>query len=109
MGHVAHFCPKCKLMHDTSGRPMIMSTDLRSEFNPLKMARDTISGAHPQAAPVVRTALEVALIQGFQECYFAGLKDGAMLAYSQENPPHGQLSEPLQDTANDTREGERAL
>lgn len=102
------FCRACKLSHDASGRPMISSPELRSDFNPLKIARATIGSAHPTMAPVGRSALEVALVQALQESYFNGLRDGVLLAYSQEYKS-GEPHEPVQSPTNNSGEGKGAV
>lgn len=81
---------------------MFTSTDLSSEFNPLQLARDTIKKIHPTMVPVGKTALEIALVQALQETYFNGLRDGALLAYSQdyqESAPYEDPSQPIQSPA----------
>lgn len=84
---------------------MISSTQLKSDFNPLQRARDTIKAAHPTMAPVGRTALEVGLIQGFQESYFNGLRDGVLLAYSQDYEKSEPVDGHVQSPTNNSGEG----
>ena len=86
---------------------MISSGDLKSDFSPLKKARDTISAAHPTMAPVGRTALEVALVQALLESYFTGLKDGVMVAFSQDSKDGEPYDGPLQNPTTDPGESPR--
>lgn len=79
-----YFCRACKIPYNESGRVIVDLASMSSSFNPLRLARGIIGRAHPDMAPVARTALEVLLIQGFQECYLEGLKSGVLLAYSQD-------------------------
>lgn len=102
---VIWFCRPCKLSHDQSGRLLITSPELRSSFNPLQKARATIKAAHPTMAAVGKTALEAALIQVLQESYLDGLKDGILLAYSQDYEEGQPYDEPVQSPANHPREG----
>jgi hypothetical protein len=44
-------------------------------------------------SPVMKTALESLLIQGFLDAYSAGLKDGILLAYSQDVADGGPLGD----------------
>jgi hypothetical protein len=98
-------CRPCKMPHDKSGRPMISSPKLQSDFNPLQKARDTIKAVHPTMAPVGRTALEVAFITALQECYFNGLRDGVLLAYSQDHEASSPYDGHVQSPPNNTGEG----
>lgn len=80
-----HFCRKCKIPYDSTGSAMFNSaSQLVSHFNPLAAARRVIGSTHKDASSVARTAFEVLLIQSMQEAYMSGLKDGALLAYSQD-------------------------
>lgn len=81
---VFYHCRTCKLPHDDTGNPLFTTASLADRYNPLQAARDTIKKHHKGAAPVARTALEIALLQTTQEAYFAGIKDGVLLAYSQD-------------------------
>jgi hypothetical protein len=81
---VFFFCRACKLPHDEGGNALFKARSLAERFNPLQAARDTVRKTNPQAAPVTRTSLEVALLQTVQDAYFSGLKDGVLLAYSQD-------------------------
>lgn len=81
---VFYHCRACKLPHDSHGNPLFTGQGLADRYNPLQAARDVIKKHHKGAPPVSRTALEVALLQSVQEAYFAGIKDGVLLAYSQD-------------------------
>lgn len=78
------FCRACKLLHDPDGVAMFTGPQLASHFNPLASARSTTKSHHKGMASVGKTALEAALIQNLHEAYMAGLKDGILLAYSQD-------------------------
>lgn len=98
-----NFCRHCKLPHDDKGRPLFSSKELKSQFNPLRIARDTIAKSNPDVAPVTRAALEAAFIEGMLQVYTQGLKDGILLAYSQdvnEGAPHEQSVSTVQGTPN---------
>lgn len=84
---IFHFCRACKIPHDSSGSAIITSHELKSFFNPLEAARGIISQTHPNSSSVAKTAFEVMLIQSLWEAYFAGMKDGVLLAYSQDFKP----------------------
>lgn len=74
------FCRPCRIAHDGSGTPLIENPQLlKTSFDALKIARQsvTVPGDAPAA---MRLALEAKLIQGLQEAYLAGLKDGILLA-----------------------------
>lgn len=101
---VMMLCRLCKLPHEISGRPMAHAP-LKPSSNPLQAARATIRTAHPTMSSAGKTALEVALVQQLQESYFAGLRDGVILAYSQDYKD----GEPLQDSADDPGEGKRPV
>jgi len=81
---VFNFCRACKLPHDEHGMAIIKSTELKSHFNPLSEAREIASAFLPSASPEARSAVEVLLVQGLYTAYFDGLKDGVLLAYSQD-------------------------
>lgn len=78
------FCRHCKLPYSEDGGLLMDMRQLHSAFNPLVLARGTIGKAAGDASSVAKTAMEVAFIQGLQEAYFAGLKDGVLLSYSQD-------------------------
>lgn len=78
------FCRACKLLHDRDGVAMFDGPQLASHFNPLAGARSTTQTHHKGFTPVAKTALEMALIQNMHDAYLAGLKDGILLAYSQD-------------------------
>jgi hypothetical protein len=80
-----YFCRPCQLPHDDHGNPLFTSKSLGQAFNPTKHVREALRPYHKDVAPVTKTALEVALLQAVQEAYFAGIKDGVLLAYSQDN------------------------
>lgn len=82
--HVFYFCRHCKLPHDKEGNGLFTTHSLAERFNVLQSARNVVGAHHPKASPVARTALEMSLIQSMQEAYFAGMKDGVLLAYSQD-------------------------
>ena len=73
--------------HDDTGSALLTSAELKSFFNPLAVARDVISKTHPDSSAVARTSFEVLLMQSLWESYFAGLKDGVLLSYSQDFRP----------------------
>ena len=81
---VFFYCRGCKLPHDEYGNQLFNSKSLTQAFNPLQHVRDALRGHNKGIAPATRTALEVALLQSVQEAYFAGIKDGVLLAYSQD-------------------------
>ena len=99
-----HFCRACKLRYTKEGALEMDNSQLSSRFNPLATARGIISKTNSGATPVARTALEVLLMSGLWECYLQGLKDGVLLAYSQdveqgkpyttEGSPNGAVSNP---------------
>jgi hypothetical protein len=78
------FCRPCQLPHDDHGNPLFTTKSLGQAFNPIQHARNAIKQHHKGIAPVTKTALEVSLLQSIQEAYFAGIKDGVLLAYSQD-------------------------
>lgn len=82
--YVFHFCRVCKIPFDQHGAAVLNSSELSSFFNPLKAARSVIGQTHGHASSVAKTAFEVLLIQSMWEAYFAGIKDGVLLAYSQD-------------------------
>ena len=81
---VFHFCRPCKLPHDELGRALFSNKKLNDMYTPFKSARKVISQNHPKATAVARTALEVALAQALHEAYMEGIKEGVLLAYSQD-------------------------
>lgn len=78
-------CRPCKLPHDEHGNALFDGPSLSQAFNPAQSARDLLRKADKQTRGVARTALEAALMQGMLEIYHAGLKDGILLAYSQDH------------------------
>jgi hypothetical protein len=54
---------------------------------------------------VGRTALEVALVQALQESYFNGLRDGVLLAYSQDYEKSQPVDGHVQSPTNNSGEG----
>ena len=78
------FCRNCKLPHDELGNPLFTTKSLAEHYNPLQAARDSVSRQAPTLSGVAKTALETAAIQGYLEAYFAGIKHGVLLAYSQD-------------------------
>jgi hypothetical protein len=78
------FCRACKLPHDALGNPLFTTKSLANAYNPLLAARKVVGSHHKDVAPVTKTALEVALIQSLHEAYMTGLKEGVLLAYSQD-------------------------
>lgn len=81
---VFHFCRPCQLPHDEAGNRLFDMKSLADMYNPLKAARGVVGAHHKAAAPVTKTALEVALAHSLQEAYMAGIKEGVLLAYSQD-------------------------
>lgn len=103
---VFNFCRACKIPYTEQGRAIFNSGQLVSHFRPLESVRGIIGKTHGSASAVARTALEVMLLQGMWDAYFAGVKDGVLLAYSQdvgEGEPVGDKDEPLSGAARDTR------
>ena len=78
------FCRPCQLPHDADGNALFTAKSLAGAYNPLQASRDAIRSHQGGVAPVTKTALEVALVQALQEAYFSGIKDGVLLAYSQD-------------------------
>jgi hypothetical protein len=97
-----NFCRVCKLAYNEHGALEINTGQLSSGFNPLAASRGIIKKTVDGVSPVARTALEVFLMEGLWECYLQGLKDGVLLAFSQdvergkpiaaEDMPNGPLS-----------------
>lgn len=81
---VFHFCRYCKLPFSDTGRVVIDTKHLNSSFNPTRMARIATNKSVQDISPVAKTALEALIIQSLLEAYSAGLKDGILLAYSQD-------------------------
>lgn len=79
-----YFCRVCRIPHDGEGRAAVDLKRLNSSFNPLTLARGTIGKGSSEMSSIARTALEILLIQSLHEAYSAGLKDGVLLAYSQD-------------------------
>ena len=77
---VFNFCRPCKLRYTKEGYLEMAP----SEFNILKEARAIVGKTNEDASPVARSALEILLMQGLWESYYRGLKDGVLLAYSQD-------------------------
>lgn len=74
------FCRMCRIAHDETGSALVENPHiLKTHFDALKIARANTSGAAGTPAPV-RLAMEAHLIQGLQEAYMSGLKDGLLLA-----------------------------
>lgn len=84
-GKVLLLCRPCKLPHDEHGNPLFSGHSLSDRFNPLQAARDTLKKSDKTSSGVTRVAMETALMQGMLDAYFAGVKDGVLLAYSQEH------------------------
>lgn len=95
-----NFCRVCKLTYNAQGVPEVSNKQLSSRFNPLSTARSIIGKTNSGVTPLARTALEVFLMEGLWDCYLNGLKDGVLLAYSQdvekgEPLMHGEPNGPL--------------
>lgn len=89
-----YFCRACKLPFNPLGRVIIDTNNLNTAFNPTRIARAvTAKGIGVDMSPVARTALEALLITALLDSYSAGLKDGILLAYSQDVGD----SKPLED------------
>lgn len=91
---IFNFCRACKLPHNEYGVPIFDSGLIKSFFNAPDLTRSIIGKTHAGMNPVARTAFEVLLMQGMVEAYMAGVKDGVLLAYSQdvgEGEPVGLL------------------
>jgi hypothetical protein len=86
-----YFCRACKLPFDAAGGVIINLNTLGSAFDPLRTARGMIKGTAPGASPVAKTALEMLAIQGYVDAYVQGMKDGILLAYSQDVDPGGPM------------------
>ena len=92
------------------------NVQLSSRFSPLSQARAIIQKTHADAAPVAKTAMEVFLMSGLWESYLQGLKDGVLLAYSQDveqgNPltmegkNHGPVPSTTENTQRDQTRGD---
>jgi len=89
------FCRPCKLPYHEKGGLAVDTRSLSTSFNPLKIARGVVWKTNPEVSSVARSALEVLLIQGLQEAYFSGLKDGVLLAYSQDVGNSEPLKKPM--------------
>jgi hypothetical protein len=108
-----NFCRPCKIPHDAQGRAAIDLIRLNSSFNPLSTARGMIRKTNADAAPVTRTALETFMIQALTEAYVSGVKDGVLLAYSQDTVDEGEpynggqhgSKQPLQDSGGNSGQG----
>ena len=79
-----YFCRPCKLPHDELGRVTIDTARMSPAFNPLSIVRGVVSKTHQDATPLTRSAMETFLLQGLLDAYMAGVKDGVLLAYSQD-------------------------
>jgi hypothetical protein len=89
--YVFDFCRSCKIPYKEDGSALFNSSaSLVSHFNPLYLAR-AVGASSGVKSSVAQHALEVLLIQGFYDVYVAGLKDGLLLAHSQDVGP----SEPI--------------
>lgn len=83
------FCRLCRIAHDEHGQPLVENPHiLRTHLDVLKNVRSNLK--LPQDLPkAVRLTMEAHMIQGLQEAYFAGLKDGLLLSlnldYEQES------------------------
>lgn len=95
--YLFHFCRPCKLPYAEDGSYLLDTGLLASSFNPLITVRGIIGKTHAGAASVTRTALEVLLMQGMWDSYMAGVKDGVLLAYSQDVHEGEPLGEVKQD------------
>ena len=78
------FCRACKLPFAENGRIVIDTRNLNSSFNPTRLARSITGKSMRDLSPVARTAIEAFIIASFHEVYTAGMKDGILLAYSQD-------------------------
>lgn len=106
-----NFCRLCKIAYNEHGVQQMNNGQLSSRFNPLETARAIIKSTNAGATPIARTALEVFLMDGLWNCYLQGLKDGVLLAYSQdvrpgeplttEGEPNGPVSNAPRDTQQD--------
>lgn len=81
---VFYFCRPCALPHDQDSNPIVTASGLKDFFSPADKAREFIGKHRRDAGPVARTALEVALMQQLFDAYMTGLKEGVLLAYSQD-------------------------
>ena len=79
-----YFCRPCQLPHNEHGHKLFTMKSLSDLYSPFKAARQVVGAHHKGAAPVTKTALEVALAQALHEAYMAGIKEGVLLAYSQD-------------------------
>ena len=86
-----YLCRTCKIPYDESGGVVINLNSLNSSFNPLEQARKTLKGLGGPKSPVARTAVESFMITALLEAYQSGLKDGVLLAYSQDVEKQGPV------------------
>jgi hypothetical protein len=82
---VFNFCRACKLPYSSDGDVIFENpSQLVSHFNPIAAARKVVSKTHSGSSSVAKTAFEVLLTQSLLESYMNGMKDGVLLAYSQD-------------------------
>lgn len=81
---VFFFCRACKLPYAENGRVVIDTRNLNSAFNPTRAARVVTGKSVKDLSPVAKTALEALIITSLLDAYSAGMKDGILLAYSQD-------------------------
>ncbi len=74
------FCRPCRLAFDDTGSPLVENPQiLRTHFDALRIARNSVKTPEDVAHPV-RLSMEAHMIQGLQEAYMSGLRDGLLLA-----------------------------
>lgn len=84
-GQVVYVCRHCKILHDEGGARLTESGELRSAFEPLRLARQISTKTAPGLHGVAKAAVETAFVQGLSDAYLQGLRDGVLLAYSLES------------------------
>lgn len=78
------FCRPCKLPHDQHSNPLFVNGLPADKYSAVSHAQK-IAEAHTKGmSPVGKVSVTMSLIQPLQEAYFAGMKDGVLLAYSQD-------------------------
>ena len=74
------FCRMCRVAHDHTGTPLVENPHiLKTHFDALKITR-SLPPTSTDESPGVRLAMEARHIQGLQEAYMAGLRDGILLS-----------------------------
>lgn len=80
-----HYCRGCKLPHDKSGNPLLKSGQpMNASYNPLRGAFEAVKSDGRDLSPVAKAAASVAFMPALQDAYLQGVKDGILLAFSQD-------------------------